>query len=96
MTPRPRLKHTNINFVDVSINRDDLDSKNSKCVFTEDFPNSIERLMNFKVRPDDVWIVALPKCGIEYFSEMVWLIQNDFDFVKSLSSSNNVRAPHVE
>lgn len=97
MTPRPPVKHLSINLVDVSIDRDDLDiSSGEKFVFTEDFPNSIERLLNFKVRGDDVWICALPKCGIEYFSEIVWLIQNNFDFERSLCSSNNVRAPHVE
>ncbi|KAL5277175.1 hypothetical protein ACFFRR_002413 [Megaselia abdita] len=97
VTPRSPIKHTSINLVEISIDRDDLDGFSEKrCVFTEEFPSSIERLLNFKVRTDDVWIVALPKCGIEFFSEMVWLIQNNFNFEKSLSSSNNVRAPHVE
>lgn len=91
------MMHMSLNLVDVSIDRDDLDGcSTNKFVFTEDFPNSIERLLNFKVREDDVWIISLPKCGIEYFSEMVWLVQNNFSFERSVSSSNNVRAPHVE
>jgi len=41
-----------------------------------------ERIRNFEVRPDDVWIVTYPKSGTTWTQEMVWQIVNDVNLEK--------------
>jgi len=41
-----------------------------------------ERIANFEVRPDDIWIVTYPKSGTTWTQEMIWQIVNDVDLVK--------------
>lgn len=38
-----------------------------------------ERIANFEVRKDDIWIVTYPKSGTTWTQEMVWQIVNDVD-----------------
>ena len=41
-----------------------------------------ERIRNFDVRPDDIWIVTYPKSGTTWTQEMVWQIVNDVNLEK--------------
>ena len=36
-----------------------------------------EKVLNFKVREDDIWIITYPKCGTTWTQEIVWHIMND-------------------
>ena len=36
-----------------------------------------DRILNFEVRADDIWIVTYPKCGTTWTQEIVWHIMND-------------------
>ena len=38
-----------------------------------------EKVLNFDVRPDDIWIITYPKCGTTWTQEIVWNIMNDVD-----------------
>ena len=38
-----------------------------------------DKLLNFEVRSDDIWIVTYPKCGTTWTQEIVWHIMNDVD-----------------
>jgi len=38
-----------------------------------------ERIFNFELREDDVWIVTYPKCGTTWTQELVWTLVNDVD-----------------
>jgi len=38
-----------------------------------------ERLYNFTLRDDDIWIVTYPKVGTTWTQEMVWMLVNDVD-----------------
>jgi len=38
-----------------------------------------ERIYNFELREDDIWIVTYPKCGTTWTQELVWMLVNDVD-----------------
>lgn len=50
------------------------------CFVTKRFERCAEQLYNFKVRPDDIWVLGFPKCGNTWTQEMVWLINNDLNY----------------
>ena len=54
-----------------------------------------DRVYNFKVRPDDIWIVTYPKCGTTWTQEIVWHIMNDVN--KELGQAPlHIRSPFLE
>lgn len=53
------------------------DHKPYSCLLTEQFINSVDRVENFKVRPDDIWIVGFTKTGTTWMHNIV----NKFKFV---------------
>ncbi|KAL5277176.1 hypothetical protein ACFFRR_002414 [Megaselia abdita] len=99
-----KYNKSNVSLVDVSIVRDDFENSEEfsevKCTLTDNFVNGevdyINRLMNFEVRSDDVWVISMPKSGQEIISELAWLAQNNFDLEAATSSSNSIRVPYVE
>ena len=54
-----------------------------------------EKVKKFEVRPDDVWIVALPKSGTSWAEEMLWMIVNDVDEAKA-KYPHQLRTPFFE
>ncbi|GJQ81596.1 hypothetical protein Trydic_g9971 [Trypoxylus dichotomus] len=44
------------------------------------FPNYADRIRNFHVRDDDIWVSSFAKAGTTWTQEMVWLIANDLDY----------------
>ena len=42
-----------------------------------------ERIYNFKVRPDDIWIITYPKCGTTWTQEIVWNVVNGVQIEKT-------------
>ncbi|KAL1376099.1 hypothetical protein pipiens_004509 [Culex pipiens pipiens] len=67
-----------------SVNYDHLVSNVAKAMGREqtDFKycEFAERIRNFTVFEDDVWIVTFPKAGTTWTQEMVWLIAHDLDY----------------
>ncbi|KAL0842288.1 hypothetical protein ABMA28_014426 [Loxostege sticticalis] len=48
------------------------------------------------LRPDDIWVVTFPKSGTTWVQELVWMVANDFDYVKSSSIPLVDRFPFLE
>lgn len=49
-------------------------------VMSKYFIDDYERVKNFKVYEDDVWLVGFIRCGTSLTQEMLWLIVNDYDY----------------
>ncbi|XP_055676908.1 sulfotransferase 1B1-like [Lutzomyia longipalpis] len=56
----------------------------------------MEKIENFEVRPDDIWVVTYPKSGTTWTQEMVWQICNDLDFEKGQGIGLGERFPMLE
>lgn len=66
------------------------------CSITTDYINYAERIKNFVVRPDDIWVISYPKSGTTWTLEMTWLFMNNFDFEKSKNLSHFKKASFLE
>ncbi|XP_023301671.2 sulfotransferase 1 family member D1 [Lucilia cuprina] len=66
------------------------------CSLADTFKPVLDRVYNFEVREDDVFIVTSTKCGTTWAQEMTWLIMNDFDFEKAKSVDLTLRSPFLE
>ncbi|XP_063222115.1 sulfotransferase 1C4-like [Bacillus rossius redtenbacheri] len=51
---------------------------------------------NFKVRPDDVWVVTFPRSGTTMTQELVWLVANDLDYKTASKVDLLQRFPFIE
>ncbi|CAF4845168.1 unnamed protein product [Pieris macdunnoughi] len=60
------------------------------------FKKHAEYIYNFKVRPDDIWVVTYPRSGTTWTQEMVWLLENGLDFEASKKSPLYERFPMLE
>ena len=54
-----------------------------------------DRLYNFEVREDDIWIVSFPKSGTTWTMEMVWMLVNNVDKEKAAEPAT-LRIPFTE
>ncbi|CAH1389884.1 unnamed protein product [Nezara viridula] len=70
--------------------------KPSGLVMPKEFIKYMERIRNFEVRPDDVWVISYPKCGTTWTQEMVWLIGNNLDYEASKNKLLLQRFPFLE
>lgn len=77
-------------------------SKNPKF---KDFPPMIaskyfipdyERVKNFKVYEDDVWLVGFSRSGTTLTQELMWLILHDHDYELAMKSDTYNRAQWFE
>ncbi|XP_073847784.1 sulfotransferase 1 [Musca autumnalis] len=66
------------------------------CSLADTFKPVLNRVYNFDVREDDVYIVTSTKCGTTWAQEMTWLIMNDFDFDRAKNIDLTLRSPFLE
>ena len=55
----------------------------------------VQGVKDFKIHPDDVWIVTPPKCGTTWTQEIVWLMKNNVD-LEGAKLSQFYRVPYLE
>uniref|UniRef100_T1HB80 Sulfotransfer_1 domain-containing protein n=1 Tax=Rhodnius prolixus TaxID=13249 RepID=T1HB80_RHOPR len=68
----------------------------SGLIMPKEFSRYIDRIKNFQVRADDVWVISYPKCGTTWTQEMVWLIGNDLDYEGGKSKLLFQRFPFLD
>lgn len=81
-------------FVEVQLKESPEETK--PCVLPAKFVDYADRIRNFQVYEDDVWIVTFPKCGTTWTQEMVWLIDHDLDYDTAKQVNLNARSVFFE
>lgn len=66
------------------------------CILPQKYRDLAEKVKNFKVRSDDVYLCSVPRTGSTWLSEILWLLANDLDFEKARSAVQQVRTPTIE
>jgi hypothetical protein len=67
------------------------------CMMTQKFVDtSLERVKNFEVFEDDIWIVTYPKCGTTWTQELLWMVNNDLSYEDSMKEPLLTRFPYLE
>lgn len=66
------------------------------CLLVRKFKQLAERIRDFSVYPDDIWIVTYPKGGTTWAQEMVWLLANGLDYETAKAVDINQRSPYFE
>jgi len=56
---------------------------------------NLDEIQNFKIYPDDVFIVTQPKCGTTWMQELSWLIANNLD-LEGAKLNQFFRVPFLE
>ncbi|XP_055530642.1 luciferin sulfotransferase-like [Wyeomyia smithii] len=73
-----------------------LDSESKTCILPEKYQHFADKVRNFEVFDDDVWIVTFPKCGTTWTQEMVWLMDHDLDYHTAKQINLNRRSAYFE
>ena len=63
---------------------DNIRYPHGSVVMPRSFLDLEERIRNFEVREDDIWIVTFPKSGTTWSQELIWQIVNDVDKEKGM------------
>lgn len=66
------------------------------CMLVRKFHQFAERIRDFVVYPDDIWVLTYPKCGTTWAQEMIWLLANDLDYKTAKCVDINQRSPYLE
>jgi len=64
-------------------------------IMNDEYWEIVDRVMEFKCKPDDIFLSSYPKSGSHWLQEICWLIQTDADF-ESVKIPQMLRAPRLE
>ncbi|XP_037025040.1 luciferin sulfotransferase-like [Bradysia coprophila] len=94
---RLKFAGTDPQFHRVSIKPGSFSAKNQlnnpECVLAARFQQYLPYIFNYDVRSDDIWIVTYPRSGTTWTQEMVWLINNGYDYQKAQNIPLTHRSP---
>ncbi|XP_060524707.1 luciferin sulfotransferase-like [Cylas formicarius] len=74
----------------------DIIDKGIMTQFDETMETLKEKVLQWDIRKEDIWICSYPKTGTNWLLELVWMLVNDLDYEKALSISMNKRCPFLE
>ncbi|RVE44425.1 hypothetical protein evm_010902 [Chilo suppressalis] len=60
------------------------------------FAELAPKIYNMEVRTDDVWVMSFPKSGTTWIQELVWQVENNFDYAKAENISLMERFTFIE
>jgi Sulfotransferase domain len=66
------------------------------CSVPKQFLDVLDKVKDFQVFDDDVFLTGYPRSGTTIAAEMLWLIANNFDFEKATSLVTDDRVPGLE
>ncbi|KAJ8914570.1 hypothetical protein NQ315_010034 [Exocentrus adspersus] len=67
---------------------------NYVCSFL--YKDMVQKVLDFPVRSDDVWMVSFARTGSTWCQEMIWLIGNNLDLDTARNTLQQFRAPLLE
>jgi hypothetical protein len=75
----------------------DKNNPNDHCVIMQKYIDlCAEKIKNFEVYEDDVWVVTYPKCGTTWTLVMVWLLNNNLNYEAAQNTKLAQRFPFIE
>ena len=75
--PDDERKRFNVLWGKNSTHRDPIISVPYNILMPKYYEAISDQILDFEVRPDDIWIITYPKCGTTWTQEIVWHIMND-------------------
>ncbi|XP_075159662.1 sulfotransferase 1E1-like [Haematobia irritans] len=66
------------------------------CTLPLDDLNFIQKVYEFEVKSDDIYVVTFPKCGTTWIQEATWLLRNNLDFQTARNISIATRSVYME
>ncbi|KAL3272502.1 hypothetical protein HHI36_013978 [Cryptolaemus montrouzieri] len=57
------------------------------------FKGIAEDILNFKPRPDDIWLIGYPRAGTSLTQEILYLLGTDLNYEKAASTIMDIRFP---
>ncbi|XKL64943.1 hypothetical protein PGB90_005029 [Kerria lacca] len=65
-------------------------------VLPEVYMKEAEKILDMEVRPEDIWVISLPRTGTTWTEEMTWLLSNDLDYKAAQSKELYKRFWYLE
>nr|QVK45629.1 sulfotransferase [Brachionus paranguensis] len=70
--------------------------KKFENIFLPGLVRNLSSIKSLELRPDDTFVVGYPKSGTTWVEEIVWLLQNNLDFQKSLREDHFERVYFID
>ncbi|XP_020281656.1 sulfotransferase family cytosolic 1B member 1 [Pseudomyrmex gracilis] len=67
-----------------------------RCLLPPTFVFCAQKIRDFTVYEDDVWVISYPRTGSHLASEMIWCIGNDFNYESARNALFIMRCPLLE